>query len=192
MTDPAGVCPAPSIPRPLLITLQTLLAASVPAALCTSRRGGTSGQIIPGKRHGIPNTGKSRFPVFPSVVCRMKKEARRRRRTRVPSLGHHAGDARSGFLFQQEQVALTLGCQVIALHNYSGIIPPPARRGCAPGTGSSSSHSVSLSERLRIRQLLTLSRCPPRAAHLPSSFCPGQGSAASPLQERSVCPATPS
>lgn len=87
---------------------------------------------------------------------------------------------------------LTLRCQVIALHNYSGIIPPPAQRGCTPGIESSSYHAFSLSERRRGRQLLTLSLCPPRAAHLPASFCPGQGSAAWPLQERSVCPATPS
>lgn len=76
MTDPTGMCPATSIPRPQPITPQTLLAGSVPVALCTSRRSGTSGQIIPGKRHGIPNTGKSRVPVLSSVVHWKEKEGR--------------------------------------------------------------------------------------------------------------------
>lgn len=76
MTDPTGVCPATPIPLPLPITLQTLLAGSVPVALCTSRRSGTSGQIIPGKRHGIPNAGKSRVPVLSSVVHQKEKEGR--------------------------------------------------------------------------------------------------------------------
>lgn len=76
MTDPAGVCPAPSIPQSLLITPQALLAGSVPVALCTSRRSGTSGQNIPGKRHGIPNTGKSRVPVLSSVIRWKEKEGR--------------------------------------------------------------------------------------------------------------------
>lgn len=68
--------PATSIPRPLRITPQTLLAGSILVALCTSRQSGTSGKIIPGKRHSIPNTGKSRVAVPSSVVQWKEKERR--------------------------------------------------------------------------------------------------------------------
>lgn len=95
--DPTGVCPVASIPRPLPITLQTLLSGSVLVALCTSRRSSTLGQIIPGKRHGIPNTGQGRLPVLSSVFQWKEKEEREEKRSELPcATARAAGSSSSG------------------------------------------------------------------------------------------------
>lgn len=138
VADPTVVCPATSIQRALLITLQTLLARSVPVALCTSCRSGTSGQTIPDKRHGIPNTGRSSVPVL-SSVAHWNKAGREEEK----DLSTHAGGAPSGLFLQRGQVASTLCCQTTALRIYPGIIPPPAQQGCVPRIGSSFYHAFS-------------------------------------------------
>lgn len=130
VTDPAGERSVASIPRPLLITLQTLLAASVPVALCTSRQSSTSGQIIPGKRHGIPNTSKSQVPFLSSVVPWKEKEGREEKKdlSDLPSATMQVRHQRypQPVPLPAGTVALTLRCRVVAFHNYPGIIPPAA------------------------------------------------------------------
>lgn len=108
---------------------------------------------IPSKRHVRANhpRQKARYsqrwqePSTGSFFCRSLEGERGARGGEGPERPPrcHAGGARSGFLFQRGQVALTLRCQVIALRNYPGIIPPPAQRGCAPRTGASFYHAFS-------------------------------------------------